>query len=62
MLIWLINLRRAANKSQKDIAIAAQISQASYCNIENGRRKPAVKTAQAIASALGFDWTKFFET
>ena len=41
--------------------LQAGISAPSYCNIENGERRPTVENAKAIAGLLGFDWTRFFE-
>lgn len=58
---WLIDLRVAAGKKQKDIAASAEISQPAYCAIEAGTKTPAVATAKKIATVLGFDWTRFFE-
>ena len=59
--VWLINLRAAAGKMQKDVADSAGISQPAYSNIEAGIKKPTVETAKRIAAALGFEWTRFFE-
>lgn len=58
---WLIEKRKNKGLSQKDVSEMARISQPSYCNIENGSRRPSVETAKRIAEALGFDWTEFFE-
>ena len=52
---------RQAQKTQEEVARAAQVSQPSYANIEAGRRMPSVPTAKRIAAALGFDWKKFYE-
>ena len=62
MLDWLEAIRVEQHLSQKAVSEAAGISQASYCNIEAGKRSVAVKTAKRIAAALGFDWTRFYET
>lgn len=59
--VWLINLRAAAGKMQKDVADSAGISQPAYSGIEAGIKKPTVETAKRIAAALGFEWTRFFE-
>lgn len=62
MLDWLEAIRREKKLSQKDVSTAAGITQASYCNIEKGKRRAAVDTAKRIAAVLGFDWTRFYET
>lgn len=53
--------RRKNSLTQEDVAKKCGISRSSYSNIEIGARRPSVDTAKAIASALGFDWTRFFE-
>ena len=53
-------LRICADMTQEEVARKVGIGRASYSNIENGARKPSVKTARAIAAVLGFDWTEFF--
>lgn len=61
MRTWLIAKRKKLALSQYQIAKIVNISQPSYCNIENGSRNPSVITAMKIADALGFDWTLFYE-
>lgn len=58
---WLEEKRRALKLTQKYVAEQVGISQASYCNIESGKRHVTVKTAKKIAAVLGFGWTEFFE-
>jgi len=58
---WLLAIREERKLSQKSVSEMIGISQPSYCNIENGKRNPYVKTAQAIATVLGFEWTRFYE-
>jgi len=60
---WLVNIRKNAHKSQQTVANEAGISQSYYAGIEIGNRgKPlSVPVAKAIASALKFDWTRFYE-
>lgn len=48
-------------KRQADVAKAAGITQAFYCEIEKGKKKPSVDVAKRIAKVLGFEWTRFFE-
>ena len=58
---WLREIRQKKNVRQYEVAEATEISQATYCNIENGERRPSVETAKKIAQVLGFEWTRFFE-
>ncbi len=59
MLSWLQDIR--GDKSQLVVSNEAGISQAFYCEIEKGKKRPSVDVAKKIASVLGFDWTKFYE-
>lgn len=61
MRSWLVAIREQKGMSQKSVAEKVEISQPSYCNIENGERSPSVATAKRIAVVLDFDWTRFFE-
>lgn len=61
MRTWLIDYRKKLCLSQADVAQSAEISQPSYCNIENGKINPSPKTAKRIANVLQFDWTEFFK-
>lgn len=58
---WLSDMRKAKGMSQAAASKAVGIAQASYCYIENGKRRPSVETAKKIAALLGFDWTRFYE-
>lgn len=60
---WLRDLRMERRLSQADIAQKAGISQQMYSFVETGNRgaKLSVCTAKAIAKALGFDWTRFYD-
>ncbi len=58
---WLRTIRKERRMSQARVAELVHITQPSYTNIENGKRSPSVSTAKAIASTLGFDWTRFYE-
>lgn len=60
MRAWLIKIR--GNKTQKEIAAKSNISQNFYSCIECGARRPSPEVAKRIASVLGFDWTRFFNT
>ena len=63
MRTWLKEIRENANVTQAEIALKAKISQQYYSTIENGQRgnKLPVQTAKAIAQALNFDWSLFYE-
>lgn len=58
---WLKAIRKEKNVPQATVAAAVGISQPSYANIENGKKKPRVETAKRIAAVLDFPWTRFFE-
>ncbi len=60
---WLRRIRIEQNLSQADVAQKAGISQQMYSFVELGTRgaKLSVGTAKAIAEALDFDWTRFYE-
>ena len=61
---WLKNAREEKNMSQEQVASVCGISRQYYSFIESGERgaKLPVPTAKKIASALGFDWQRFYET
>lgn len=59
--LWLLFYRKKSGKTHQEVAEEAGISRPYYSQIENGKRKPSVKTAKAIALTLGFSWTKFYE-
>lgn len=58
---WLKTIREQKGLSQFQVANQSFITQPTYCNIENGERRPSVETAKSIANVLGFEWTRFFE-
>lgn len=57
---WLRQIRLLKGLTEMQVAIASNIAQPFYHNIENGTKCPSVKTAKTIAAVLGFDWTLFF--
>lgn len=63
MLKWLKEIRIGLGLSQKQVALAANISQQYYGHIESGFRgkKLPVATAMAIAAVLHFDWKRFYD-
>lgn len=58
---WLKNIRLTKNLTQKELAELSKIKRTTITEIENGKANPSVETAKAIASVLGFDWTRFYE-
>ena len=58
---WIRKLRLEKRETLKAVAEKVGISEGFLSQIENGARTPSVKTAKAIAGALGVDWTRFFE-
>ena len=58
---WLKKIREDSNRTQREIASAASISQSYYEKIESGDRGVPVSTAKRIAKALGFEWQKFYQ-
>ena len=58
---WLIAIRKAKGLTQIQLADAAGMSPSYIALIETGERKVPVWTAKRIASALGFDWQRFYE-
>lgn len=60
---WLRQIRENAKLSQTQVASMAGISQNYYSTIESGvRRNPLnVDVAKRIASALHFEWTRFYD-
>lgn len=57
---WLIDIRKAKEMTQKEVARAAQIAQPSYYEIEAGKSSPRPDTAKRIGKVLGFNWTRFY--
>ena len=58
---WLRKIRDEHGYTSEEVAVQAGISRPAYTNIENGKRRPSVSAAMRIATALEFDWTKFFD-
>ena len=56
---WLKAIR--GNTSQREVAEKSEITQAFYCEIEAGKKRPSVAVAKKIAATLGFEWTRFFD-
>jgi putative transcriptional regulator len=58
---WLKKIRESKKMTQSQVAKLAKVSRPLITDIENGNANPSVKSAQAIAKALDFNWTIFFE-
>lgn len=58
---WLLDARKKQGKNQSEISAVAGITQSSYSKIENGKVLPTVPVAKKIATALGFEWTQFYD-
>ena len=54
-------LREAAGLTQVDLAERSGVPKPSIANLEQGRRKPALETAQKLATALGVSCEAFNE-
>lgn len=52
-------LREKSGFKQDEIADKAGISQAHYCNIENGKDSPSLKVLERIAAALNQEAWEF---
>lgn len=57
---WLVQLRRKAGLSQRELAAKADISRNYLCDIEKGRRNPSGPVAIRIAEILSFDMSLFY--
>ncbi len=58
---WIRPLRKSAELSQEEVAKLVGVNRATITKIENGKLLPSVSLAKRIGSALGFDWTRFYE-
>lgn len=58
---WLIAIRKARGLTQIQLANTVGMSPSYIALIETGERKVPVWTAKRIASALGFEWQRFYE-
>ena len=58
---WLIAIRKARGLTQIQLADIVRMSPSYIALIETGERKVPVWTAKRIASALGFEWQRFYE-
>jgi len=58
---WLKEMRVSKMLTQVQVADLVGIVPHYYSYIESGARRPSVETAKKIATALGFEWTLFFE-
>lgn len=58
---WLEQIRKEKGLTMREVAAKSGIAECYYSQIENGKRNLPVNTAKAIASALDFEWQKFYE-
>ena len=58
---YIAEARKKKNLTQTKAASLIGMHQASYSNIESGKRKPSVDAAKKIASVLDVDWKLFFK-
>ena len=58
---WLVDIRKAHNLSQAELARRVGIAQPSLWDIERGNNNPRPETAKRIAEILGFPWTRFYD-
>ena len=54
-------LRESVKLTQMDLANRSGVPKASIANLEQGRRKPSLETAQKLATALGVSCEAFNE-
>lgn len=57
---WLADMRKQRNLTHEQAAAIAGVDRSTYTKAENGW-PVSVPTAKKIASALQFDWARFFE-
>lgn len=55
-------IRRKRGLSQKELAEAADVSQATIAQLETGRKDPSVKTLRKLSDALDIDIATLFVT
>lgn len=58
---WMREVRKVKGYSQADVAGMAGVSPSFYADIERGERTPSTQKAKSIGTALGVDWTLFYE-
>ncbi len=58
---WLKVKRLDKKMTHDDVAKVSGIERAYYTMIEQGKRRPSVQVAKAIATVLDFDWVLFFD-
>ena len=61
MRVWLIEARKRADMTQRELAGMANISQNHYSAIENGSRRPSPEVSKILANALGLNWVRFYD-
>lgn len=54
-------LRVTRGFTMLQVATQSGISEAMYCQIENGKRRPSPEVAKRLGEILGFCWTRFYD-
>jgi len=49
-------LRAERRLTQEKVALRLGVSQATFCQIENGNREPSLKELEKLARIFGVDW------
>jgi putative transcriptional regulator len=57
---WLLQIRKAKNYTQQEVADLCGLSRSYYADIELGTANASGRAAKLIANALGFDMNLFF--
>ena len=60
-LIDLKAIRKERGMTGAALGEKAKVSKSALSMIETGRRRPSVDLAKRLGTALGVDWTLFFE-
>lgn len=58
---WLIQKRKNARLSKRELSNLISIHESTIGKYEIGIRTPSVTVAKKIAEILNFDWTLFFK-
>lgn len=59
---WLRQTRENKGLTQEALAASIGITRQHVGLLENGVATPSVEVAKKIASVLGFEWTRFYES
>lgn len=59
-MLDLKKVREESGMTQEELGYKIGVVRQAISNIERGKTRPSVETAQAIGKTLGFDWILFF--